>query len=252
MEPPPNQPETRDYETVTRQAYGLGSTVFIGFDVLAEATFNGSATNNPYADLLLAALDDTTGQTSNTRSGAPVPLQLTLVNEGIATTVTAVVSLPAGSAVVEMIPNATVSGDSVIWPLFLDAGEAETFTLWFIPLYTNLSSQVDVALYTGDPLPENLYSQLSLTLDEIQITSLAEVQQAIDTIQAGPNNEQALQKAGQWLIKAGQFMGQNKWDKAYERLLNATDELKSAEHPTAPDIRRDVDWILWQTGPSVP
>ena len=95
---------------VTRADYGQGKSVYMGFDLLAEASLDGTL-DNLYATLLLGALEHVYPTASTLPPSGVYPITLTLSNLGIATPGRVILELSSG---VEMID---ANGAALISPV---------------------------------------------------------------------------------------------------------------------------------------
>jgi hypothetical protein len=134
---------------VTRADYGQGRSVYMGFDLLAEASLLATL-DNLYATLSLGALEHVYPAGASLQAGGVYPLNLTLKNRGISTPGRVTLDLPAG---VEMIdPNgallvgaAATTPQQWQWLFVLDEGQVLTYTAWVkLPAGTHtLSARID-------------------------------------------------------------------------------------------------------------
>jgi concanavalin A-like lectin/glucanase superfamily protein/CARDB protein len=242
---------TNVFPVVTFHETGMGRAVFIGADALAEAATLKDAASNPFADLLLNSLDYTHPHQTNHRAEAPVPVQLTLGNQGADTPVTAVFTLPLGSTVDDTVPNAVVTDDQVVWSLNLEAGGNSSITLWVIPAYTDSLAQVNVDLFTGAPQPGNLVLQTGITLTEAPLVSLRAITQSLKSLLANGTRDRHLRRAKWSLMKAQRYLDKGKLEKALYRLLSAAASLERSSHTEAPALRKEVDWQLWRVSQDI-
>lgn len=132
--------------------YQQGKSVFAGFDVLAQATALGVGGENPFAQLLLSALESVNPAPITARAGKVVPVIVTYENTG-AQTATGQVKLSLTGAIT-LINSATFtqvtnSSDWVL-PLNLNAGVLNSKTI-YVRLPASGSSSIKLQLQTGTP-----------------------------------------------------------------------------------------------------
>jgi hypothetical protein len=140
-------------DAVTLNSYGLGRSVFTGFDLLAQATRDGAV--SLAAQTLLKALDYVQPNPMRLYPGTVVPVDLNLENRGSAVTVQASVTLPVGVRVIDA-GNAQVLGSNLRWALPLAIGETRALTFWIRLPDTSgavsLQGRVEAAVAGGAPV----------------------------------------------------------------------------------------------------
>ncbi len=112
--------------------YQLGKSVFVGFDVLAQATNVGAGNENPFAQLLLAALQQVNPEPITARAGKTLPILVSYENTGAQTASGQVkLVIPANFSVISAanFTNVTNSNDWTA-PLELEAGATRTQLLY--------------------------------------------------------------------------------------------------------------------------
>ncbi|MBI3171899.1 MAG: hypothetical protein HYZ32_04805, partial [Hydrocarboniphaga effusa] len=228
---------SEDLAIATRD-YGEGKSVYMGFDLLAEATVAGDTSF--HASLIREALTHVQPSYAQVASGQVVPLMLTLSNRGIAVSGRALLPLPAGSVVVDR-RDATVQGDTLTWTYSLAEGEEKTFTTWvrLPPQAGTLALEANVQIGAAPSFAD--HTTASLTVNTVQKAGLAEAR----TLAA---SDIAFKKVQLWLDKADAALSVNKPDVALGDLVQAADEAMKAAHPQAPALRLMIDQAILDIG----
>jgi hypothetical protein len=113
---PIGQFQPLDTLAATVHNYGLGQSIYVGFDLLAQATALGE--DSLFADLLTTALTTVHPAAFPPRIGQMMPIDLTLTNQGTATSGQALIDLPDGMTII--IPDEVLFEElesRLIWPL---------------------------------------------------------------------------------------------------------------------------------------
>ncbi len=207
--------------------YGQGSSVYVGFDLLAHAT--AARVDSGFANFLKEALLLAHVGALTQSVGNVVPVRLTLINEGMATSGRAIVELPEDSEVVEP--------EELIWPFVLDVDQEASFEFWpRLPWYTGVFP-VDVLIQTGiDPD----FVDYDNFVFSIEVQALPSLNEAID--EALSSNDKNVKKALKYLKEAKKWLDYGKDEKALEQLLKATDYLMKSEE--AESVRLKVDQAI--------
>ncbi|TGO03143.1 hypothetical protein PN36_12095 [Candidatus Thiomargarita nelsonii] len=210
----------------TYYEYGHGQSVYISFDLLAQAT--ATSPDSLFATLLTAALGAVHSETFEPIIGSVIPINLTLTNQGIATPGQALFDLPEGSII--------LGPDNVelplVWLFELDLEQSAQFEFWLRLPWEASIVPIDVLIQTGiDPNFED-YEMLAL---EIEVQAPPGLLAAIDWIL--DNEEPSYTKALNSLEKAVEWLSAEKEDKALQELLKASDELLKSDADDAPMIR---------------
>ncbi len=127
-----------------------GKSVFAGFDVLAQAVALGAGSENPFAQLLLSALEHVNPAPITARAGKTIPVVVTYENIGVQA-VTGQVKLSLGNNIsVIDAGNFSPVANSTDWvlPLNLDTG-ASQHQLIYVKLPASGSSGIQLQLQTG-------------------------------------------------------------------------------------------------------
>lgn len=130
--------------------YQQGKTVFAGFDLLAQATATGVNNENPFASLLLSALEYVNPAPITARAGKTLPIRVSYENTGAQTASGQVkLSIPGNFSVVSAA-NFTKVANSNDWvaPLVLEAGATRS-ELLYVRLPQTGGGSLQLQLQTG-------------------------------------------------------------------------------------------------------
>jgi choice-of-anchor A domain-containing protein len=130
--------------------YQQGKSVFAGFDVLTQAVALGVGSDNPFAQLLLSALERVNPAPITARAGKVVPVVLTYENTG-AQTATGQIKLTL-TGTITLLNSATftqvASSSDWVLPMNLNAGVRNSKTI-YVRLPASGSSSIKLQLQTG-------------------------------------------------------------------------------------------------------
>lgn len=229
----------RYLDAVTTLAYGKGQSVFAGFDLLATAVRDGQG--SLAAMLLTQALEHVRPAERLHGPGTVVPLTLTLTNRGVATAVTAAISLPGGVTIVD--PGSGAAGaSSLVFNLNLAVGEVKQLTFW-VKLPQPSGPAVFEVVVNAPSLAQPAATD-SYTVTVLQPESLTSIDDRLtQLIGFHSPHASALRRAERHVAKGlRNFFPQM----AIPHLLKATDALLGIEDPQVVDIRVALDvWIRW-------
>lgn len=129
--------------------YEQGKSVFVGFDVLAQAAILGVGNENPFAHLLLSALEYVNPAPITARAAKTIPVVVTYHNTG-RQMATGQVRLSLDSVGVIHAGDFSFVADSNGWilPFSLDAGAGQS-QLIYVQLPDSGSSSIQLQLQTG-------------------------------------------------------------------------------------------------------
>jgi len=214
---------------VTTNTYGHGKAVYIGYDLLAEATQAGAA--SVHAALMTGGLRYLSPTFGNPLAGHIVPLQLQLTNAGIAMPGQVQLPLPNGTTVVDP-GTGTVSNNILTWPFSLAVSQQLSLNTW-IQLPDTAGNQTFVAqIQTGSNGKFSLYAQDTLTLGSTASATLAQAR-------ALAASSRAFREVQFWLDTAEFWIERRRPDCALVSLLSATDRL--IQGPLAPEWTSSVE-----------
>ncbi|WP_039915044.1 choice-of-anchor A family protein [Cellvibrio mixtus] len=145
--------------------YQQGKSVFAGFDLLAQATLLGASNENPFASLLLAALEQVNPAPITARAGKTLPILVSYENTGAQTASGQVkLVIPANFSVISAA-NFTKVTNSNDWtaPLALEAGATRT-QLLYVKLPQTGGGLLQLQLQTGTSPDWETRAEKSLNL----------------------------------------------------------------------------------------
>jgi len=227
--------------------YGEGQSVYVGFDLLAQATATGQ--DSLFADVLLTALSSVHPERLNHTIGRIIPLRLELTNQGLATAGQALIYLPEGTHVIT--PDEIEMDEldwAIVWPFELNLDQVAELEFWlrlpWVPTLLPLNAQVQ----TGTAPDFDDYESLSLEIDVIKPPCLPE---ALEQLTALKDEDKYYALALKSVQKAATYIQQEQDDKALKELLKAADKLLNSNHPEAHTLRvmignaiRNVAWLI--------
>jgi hypothetical protein len=221
---------------VTTYSYGSGRSVYIDYRVLGEATVAGGA--SLHAQLLEKALEYVQPGFTQPYTAEVVPLQITLVNQGVATPGLVQLPLPAGASVVD--PGTAQAANGVLsWSFNLALTQQLTFGAWVRLPSTGGATVFNADVQTGTAGHYADYTHAALTLNASALATLSDA----SALAAG--NRDFFQVRS-WLIQAQFWVDHGHDDFAVASLLAATDALLGCRSsPQANALRLDIDQVIW-------
>jgi choice-of-anchor A domain-containing protein len=233
----------QDLVAVTTHDYGVGRSVYAGFDLLSEATVAHAPV---FAKLLLNALKTVQPVDTLPVSGAVLPVHLGITNQGMATPV--VVSLMASPADIRVVDalasraeTTSPATDQQRWVFALpESAEATLTTWWRLPDWEGLVT-FDALVQTGsDP---NLvdHALLSVDTDVQPRPTLSDAQAELMRLAA---MDRTFDKVLKKLNKAAAKWSGGQVQYALKELLKVTEELARLAQPEAAEARRLVAQVL--------
>lgn len=233
---------------VTYYEYGLGHSVYAAFDLLAQAT--AMQQENVLDDLISKSLDYVLPQPLRYAVGKAVPITVNVSNEGNATSGRVLLNVPPAMLMIDAGGALLDVSSNVVTRLFdLQAGAADQFTIMVQLPESAVSMAVHEVTQTGMEPDWATYSETDFVITPEIPAGLAEaIAQAKQYVAADKNIKQAYDN----LIKAQNYLVQNKPDEAMKYLVKATDALvKSSQNMTAV-IRIKVDDVIAVTARLLP
>lgn len=134
--------------SVIRYSYGEGTSIFVGFDLLAQAAKASSGTPSLFTELLLNALNDIDAADATQSTSSVRSIELSLSNLGSATPGKVEINLPADSLVLDAKPSVSVVDNVIHWLFDLEEQEQETLNFW-LQLSPIVAGVVDAQVFTG-------------------------------------------------------------------------------------------------------
>jgi hypothetical protein len=225
--------------------YGYGRGVFVGFDLLAQATSIGA--DNGFGDIVLAALEYIQPPIEAMSEGV-IPVQVTLANLGIATPGVVTIGLTGGATVVD--PGAATASipTQLSWDYELALDGTETLTFWMKLPAAPASATVEVLIQTGVS-PDLLdYGQMTLTIIPVESATINDALAELGPIAADNKADKAYSRAQGELERAQASLDAADYAKAMRDLLGATDELSTIPETSADHIRHKIDEVIREVG----
>ena len=220
---------------MTTYGYGLGQSVYVGYDLLAEATQAGSSSLQ--ASALRDALGHIMPSLSALHAGEVIPLHLSLQNQGIATSGQVQMTLPAGVTMVDP-GSGTVSNGVLTWTYSLAVGQTLDFYAWVRLPDQSGSTEFDALIQTSQNGAFSDYGQVTYTAGT---DAYATITDALSL--AGASRE--FRDSQFWLESAQWRLSRNQPQYALASLLQATDELVDNQSAQAVLLRLDIDQAIW-------
>ena len=226
---------------VATHGYGLGKTVYVGYDLLAEATQAGAG--SLHAALLQNSLDYLRPSFTTFLAGEVVPLHLSLTNTGIATPGQVQMTLPAGTVLVDP-GSATVSGRTLTWSFSLAQSQQLGFDAWVQLPTTAGSTTFDASIQTGTSGSFVNYTDALLTVTSVapptlaQVIALARSNHSFIVVSALLSTAQALENKGCA-------------DVALLFLIESAEALIGNTTSQGIALRLDIDQLIWAMSPGL-
>lgn len=225
---------------VARQTYGEGQTVFAGFDLLLHASIEGA--DLVYSELLLEALRDITPEIKTEYSAAePVAVQLSLHNQGTAASLQTILTLPAGSELLDSGDLTVAEDGTVIWMVKLVENQSAEYTFW---MRLPEDAEVD-AFITAEILIElegswETYDTLNLQIPLQPIISFNDILLELQDLSPVNDYRPALQA----IDKAQQAYQQMNHERALSFLIQAGDGLIRIDTEQANAVRHQLTLLI--------
>jgi hypothetical protein len=226
--------------------YGAGRSVYLGFDLLAEATYAGA--DGLLGHLLLATLEYAHPSELPRFAGAVVPLSLGLDNLGIATPGRVVIELPAALEVLD--PGAAQpEAGGLVCPFDLAEEDRAILRFWVrlpegldpISLEARIETGVGPEWAEHARVPLEILPRPAPTLDD-----------ALGLLSALAAQEHGYEKALRYLERAEQALARADPERALRKLVRAADELVKIADPDVFEARQAVDGAIWSVARQLP
>jgi len=219
----------------TSYTYGRGQSVYVGYDLLAEATHAGK--DSLHAQLLVNALTHVAPALTTAYAGGVVPLRLTLQNRATATSGRALLPLPAGVTLMDA-GEADYANGTLNWPLDLSVDEQQQFTVW-VRLPDRAGAVAFEARVQSGIDPNYIdQAQPTLTLNAIERASIGDARALAQT-----SIRFVLVKL--WLEKAQFWLERDRPELALASLVQASSEVIKVSHPQSRQLRWHIDDAIW-------
>jgi sugar lactone lactonase YvrE len=220
---------------VTTYSYGSGTSVYVGYDLLAEATQTGSG--SLHATLLQNALDYVKGSFAQLHTAEVAPLHVQLANKGIATPGQIQLPLPPGVTAVDL-GTAQLNRGVLTWTFNLAKDQQLGFDAWLRLPSQSGAVAFDALIQTGTAGNYVDYTHATLTVNATVLATLADAKTLAAT-------DKAFRHVAFWLETAQFWLDHNRPELALIDLLGATDELIRCPDPQSSTLRLDIDQVIW-------
>jgi len=211
--------------SVTRFTYGEGTSIFVGFDLLAQAAKAPLGQLPLFTELLINALShvDTTGSAQN--KGSVRAIELSLTNLGSATPGKVDINLPVDSFVLDAQPSVQIIDNVIHWPFNLDEEEQAKLIFW-LQLPSVAGAVIDAQVFTGIEPNWELFDGQQLSLLIAPTENLA----SLVTLIADLNNQdKAYKQASRLMANAQSAYQASDYSTALTEAVRAASELASID-----------------------
>ena len=220
--------------------YGQGRSVFASMDLLVQAVEAGNG--SLYEELILRGFNFAYNPDSSQSSGSAAPLNLVLTNEGIATSGQVILTLPAGSELLDASADFGQEEGPYIWPFELAEAESITLLLW-------VSMPVDAGEFvaqvqTGVPGDWEDYESISLTLTPEEGVEAVQVGAELSALNLADPDTYHI--ASQAMDRALGYLEDMDYESALRELLKATLELDDVSNTEADAVRLSLSRLVRQ------
>ncbi|MEQ1620843.1 MAG: carboxypeptidase regulatory-like domain-containing protein [Methylococcales bacterium] len=223
---------------LTERSVGLGRSLHVGYDLLAEAAL-------PWADprhgqLLLDALNRINPAPLLPFAHTAYPLTISLTNAGMATPGRVVLNLPATVNVIESGGADINDGKRLVWDFDLANNASAEYTAWVALPEQPVTFSASVE--SGRGTDYKTQRELSLTVETLNNNDL---QAALAT--SAPLTSKPYKPVHNALQQAYDQCSIGHWQDCLKALLQTADALIALNTPTAASIRLSVDQALRST-----
>jgi hypothetical protein len=219
----------------TSHTYGRGKSVYVGYDLLAEATHAGK--DSLHAQLLVNALTHVAPEVTTAHAGGVVPLRLSIQNRATATRGRALLPLPADVTLVDA-GEAEYANGTLSWPLDLSVNEQQQLTVW-VRLPDRAGAVTFAAQVQSGAEPNYVdQAQPRLTVNAIARDSIADARATAQT-----SIRFLLVKL--WLDTAQFWLDRDRPDFALSSLVQASSEVIRVSHAQSQQLRWQIDDAIW-------
>lgn len=214
--------------------YGEGKSIYIGFDLLAQATALGE--DNPLAAMLTTALTAVHPEVFQPTIGQMMPIDLSLTNQGTATPGQVLIDLPEGMTF--LAPDEVLFDElnsKLIWPFDLQQEQTSLLTFWLRLPWIIGEVPINALIQIGTYPNFEDYGNITLVIDVEANLCIAEAFDLLLTLQY---EDQVYAKAFKHLQKAVKLVQTGNNDKqTLKELVQAADELSKSQEVDAHRLR---------------
>ncbi|MEK8021237.1 MAG: nidogen-like domain-containing protein [Candidatus Parabeggiatoa sp.] len=230
--------------------YGIGKSLYAGFDLLAQATASGE--NSAFADLLLMALTNVHPEPWQQTIGSVIPLELNLTNQGSALSGQVLIYLPEDTSLIAPLNLTFYELElALIWPFELDANQTAQLAFWLRLPWVENSVSLDTLIQVGTAPNYQDYDHFNF---ELQVQAHPCLPEALALLTSLKDENKAYAKALKYSQKAADLIQQGKDDKSLKELVKAIDALRQSDAPEAHTLRvmlgnaiRNVGGVIFLT-----
>jgi len=231
---------TASNASVTYYQYGIGYSVYVSFDLLAQATALGDV--GILDDLIQKSLNYVHPDNVPHKAGQVIPVSIQVTNEGMPVDGRVLVNVPQHVLIVNAGNGQLEQNNTVSMEYSLQENATAQLTLWIKLPDTTETLQISTLTQTGkspDWIDTNS-QQLIINLENS--VSLDEV---IEKLTALPGEQDKyLSKALKHLNEAQSNLSENKLEKALHYMLEAAEDLEESSNAQASEIRLVLDLVI--------
>lgn len=229
--------------------YGLGKTIYVGFDLLAQAT--ASQSTELLDDILNQTLVYSQPDIITPQAGRVVPVSLMLTNQGSTTKGKVTFTLPEGVSVVDS-SQGSVNANTFTWLFNADSGQTVGVSLWLqLPENINVLN-LSALVQVGSTSNWMNYDILQFEIQPVIPPTLLQIQNVVNELAV--NYE--FNKVKTYINKSVTALNNLDYHGVLHYLLEATDELISIENtvyaPQASALRLQIDSVIVNIAKHVP
>ena len=222
--------------------YGLGTSVFSGLDLLAQATAAGQG--SLFETLLANALGVVHPDSLKSLTGGVIPITLELIDERVSTSGRVMISLPEGTYIVDSTVSLSSTGIGAIWEYDILDGETLSMTFWLRLPDQSGPVTIQAVVQSGE-----LYDYLDQTTLNLEMAVEASpsitgvVDEARSLVSQFPA-EEAFIYALENIEHADKELVKGSPEKALKELIKATDKLLVTSLLEGGQLRLMIDQLI--------
>ncbi len=223
------------YEDValSQHRFGLGRSLYAGFDLLALASQTHA--DPLFEAIILTALQQITPTQADTQEGSPVSIQLNLKNQGIATPGQAIITIPANITLLDTGTAQLNTQNNLLWAFDLAESESTSLSFWLQRPALVEHFTINSLIQTG--IAPNFHDLNTQTLN-LTVTPAPSLQEVLDMPEI---QNKAYKKIRKKIKKAQRQLNRNKLKKALNNAIKASNIFERTNHPNADIIRLQLD-----------
>lgn len=221
---------------ITMYEYGLGQSVYVGFDLLAEASLL-NVFDSVFAQLILNSLNHVNDEELLAFTGLAYPVTFVVSNQGEAMGARLLIDLPDNVTVADA-PGAIVDANRVTWAMDLQDDGVVNFTAWLrLP-----ADPFTISATVESGIEPNWIERATtqLTINPLPVVNVNDVLSIL------PNSKQWKQ-IRQTLQRAQGYLNQQDWSSGLRELLKAADKLANSDLVGADTVRIQLAYVIRHT-----